>query len=357
MHRDLVFLAGKNALSIIRQEGLRSERVKVVAGAAGGPKSLVLSCLDRAVFGSWFKDRKEPLFLLGSSIGAWRLAAASRSSPSEAMERFQEAYIHQRFTSKPTRREVTIEAVRILNVLLGSKGMEEILEHPYLRLSIMAVRSKWPVAGDNSISLGLGLADAALYNVFHRKGLKFFFERTLFFDPREIPPFSAMAEFPVNRVPLSAKNLKHALLASSSIPLVMLGVKNIPGAPKGTYRDGGVIDYHFDLPFATNPDHLVLYPHYLDRIIPGWFDQKLPWRKPQNENLDNVVLVSPSREFVARLPLKRIAGRDDFRLFKGRDEERIAYWNAIVKASGSLGEEFLEATETGAVRELVEPLS
>ncbi len=34
--------AGSQALEIIRDEGLRPERVRVVAGAAGGPKWLVL---------------------------------------------------------------------------------------------------------------------------------------------------------------------------------------------------------------------------------------------------------------------------------------------------------------------------
>jgi len=356
MRRSLVFRAGKNALSLIRENGLCADMVKVALGAAGGPKWLVLGSLDRAVFGSWFRHRTYPLFLLGSSIGAWRLAAGSLVSPAEAVARLQEAYTHQHFSSGLTPKEVTLEAVKILNNMLGDKGPQEILGHPYMRLNLVAARCKWPVAGDHGVVLGMGLMNVALYNVFHRKGLKYFFERTLFYDPREVPPFTFDDGFPVFRVPLSAQNLKHALLASASIPLVMLGIRNIPGAPRGVYRDGGVIDYHFDLSFMKAENEIALFPHYVDRIIPGWFDQKLAWRRPQASNLDGVVLVAPSRAFTGRLPLGKIPDRNDFRLFRDRDEDRIDYWNAVVKACAHLGEEFLETVETGKVRELVEAM-
>ena len=38
MSHNLVFLAGSEALAVVREQGLRPEMVKVVAGAAGGPK-------------------------------------------------------------------------------------------------------------------------------------------------------------------------------------------------------------------------------------------------------------------------------------------------------------------------------
>jgi len=45
----LVFLAGDRALEAIRSRGLSPEDVEVVAGAAGGPKWLILSRLDRLI--------------------------------------------------------------------------------------------------------------------------------------------------------------------------------------------------------------------------------------------------------------------------------------------------------------------
>ncbi len=137
----------------------------------------------------------------------------------------------------------------------------------------------------------------------------------------------------------------------------MSGVKNIPGAYKGVYRDGGVIDYHMDIPFMEDDEKIVLFPHYMDRIIPGWFDKNLSYRKPCAANMDNVVLVSPSSEFVKTLPYGKIPDRKDFLLFKGRDNERIAYWNDVVSASVCLGEEFLELVENGKIKEQLMPMT
>jgi hypothetical protein len=359
MSKQLVILAGKKAMQIIERHGLRPEMVKVVVGTAGGPKWLVLHGLDRAIFGSWLKERTAPLFLLGSSIGAWRFAAVSQNNPAEALDRFLSAYTEQHYQPNPSPAEIALEGARILGVLLGHAGTGEILNHPFLRLSLVAARCRWPVASDNRVLLSLGLMDAILYNAVHRSALKLFFERTFFYDPREIPPFLESSESPGRVVPLSEKNLHQALLASASIPLLMTGVKNIPEAPKGIYRDGGAIDYHFDLPFmGSNGDSesVVLYPHYLDRVIPGWFDKNLPWRKPHASNMDRVILVSPSREFIERLPCKKLPDRNDFTLFKGRDDDRIAYWNAVIEASKGLGEEFLELVGTSRILTSMQPI-
>ena len=102
MAQRFVALAGKKALPVIRDEGLDPERVQIVAGAAGGPKWLVLYGLDRLLFGRFFKDRKNPLHLIGSSIGTWRFAAASVSDPVSGIERFKEAYFSQRYSPRPT---------------------------------------------------------------------------------------------------------------------------------------------------------------------------------------------------------------------------------------------------------------
>lgn len=67
-------------------------------------------------------------------------------------------------------------------------------------------------------------------------------------------------------VALNAGNLRQALLASGSIPMVMEGVRDLPGAGAGTFRDGGLLDYHLDLPYSG--DDIVLYPHFTDRVIP-----------------------------------------------------------------------------------------
>ena len=135
----------------------------------------------------------------------------------------------------------------------------------------------------------------------------------------------------------------------------MSGVSDIQGAPKGVYRDGGVIDYHLDIPFTTNENKIVLYPHYCGRIIPGWFDKKISWRKPRKEHMENVLLVSPSEKFIRSLPHQKIPDRNDFYLFKGKDDERIAYWEYVSEKSKDLGDEFLDIVNSGKIRDMVVP--
>ncbi len=357
MSENLIFLAGEKALSLIRSEGLSPERIKIVAGAAGGPKWLVLNHLDRVLFSSWFKDRTAPLFLIGSSIGAWRFSAVSQKQSLKAAEKFQSAYLNQCYGPVPTPEDVVAEMTKRMDEFLDDAGIREILNHPCLRLNIMAVRCKGLTSRDKKFPLSVGLLGAILLNLLHRPFMKFFFERALFYDPRDIPPFFDMSGFPVRKIPLTPYNIKAALLASGSIPMVMSGVRDIPGAPEGTYRDGGVTDYHLDIPFMKKEeDGIVLFPHYSRRVVPGWLDKKLFWRKPSASNMENVLLVAPSQEFINRLPGRRIPDRNDFRTFQGRDRERIAYWNTVIDMSKYLAEEFTDAAESGKIRERLKPI-
>jgi len=50
MGKHIIYRAGKKALSKIRDNGLHPENIKVIAGAAGGPKWLILGHLDRFLF-------------------------------------------------------------------------------------------------------------------------------------------------------------------------------------------------------------------------------------------------------------------------------------------------------------------
>jgi hypothetical protein len=129
------------------------------------------------------------------------------------------------------------------------------------------------------------------------------------------------------------------VVATGSIPLVLSGVRDIHGARPGVYRDGGVIDYHLDLPHSVG-ESLTLFPHFYDRIVPGWFDKKLKWRKPHPGNIDRTILISPSAEFVAKLPNAKIPDRTDFVKLSPVDREKA--WRACVAACAELADEFNE---------------
>ncbi len=356
MEAVLSVFAGEKALEVVRERGLRPEDIKLVAGAAGGPKWLVLGQLDRLLFSTWFTDRTEPLFLMGASIGAWRFAALSQNDPVAALDVFEDAYIHQSYNHRPAPADVSAESRRIMSAFVTDRAIEEVMNHPVMRPNILAVRCRLGTGNDHKIPLIMSLGAAAAANTINRKFLSFFFARTLFHHPGQHPPISAENGFSPHMVPLSPANFREALLASGSIPFVMEGVADIPGAPPGVYRDGGLADYHLDLPYSAADDDLVLFPHYMPRIIPGWFDKQLKWRRPHAEYMRNVIMVSPSREFIEKLPTAKIPDRNDFYLFEGKDKERIRYWQQVVKESRRIADAFQDAVESGRIRDMVRPM-
>lgn len=358
MPQRFVLLAGKKALPIIRDEGLDPDRVQIVAGAAGGPKWLVLYGLDRWLFGEFCKDRKEPLHLIGSSIGSWRFAAASVNDPVSGIDNFKAAYFRQRYSDRPTAAEVSRETRRVLEGFIGEDEIRQILSHPWYRPAVLAVRCRGAaLAGEAVFSQTAALGVAALCNAVFRPSLRYFFQRTLFYHPAGNGFWGGFPDFPEQRVALNEANFHQAVMASGAIPLVMAGVSDIPGASPGVYRDGGIIDYHLNLPFPCETDRMVFFPHYAGHIIPGWFDKKVAWRKPVSDYLEKVVLVAPSPEFVAGLPLRKIPDRKDFQIFRGRDADRVDAWKTVVDQSRLLADDLHEAVDSGKIRALVRPFS
>ena len=144
-------------------------------------------------------------------------------------------------------------------------------------------------------------------------------------------------DFQTAFVPLQQNSLAPALHASGAIPFVLTGERDIPGGPAGKYWDGGIIDYHFDLG-QYRGDGLILYPHFSDSVIHGWFDKFLPWRKASIAEIDKLVLLCPSPELVADLPQGKIPDRSDFTRLE--HEQRVSYWQVCVERNKALADEF-----------------
>lgn len=351
--KTLIFKAGAGALESVRKNGFAPERIGTLAGASGGAKWLVLSQLDRAILQTIVPKLRQPVHMIGSSIGSWRFSCYAQSDPIAAIDRFEMAYLEQSYSPDPGIDEITQKSREIIDFVMRDKGVEHTLAHPVLRPHVMTVRAKHIVANEHPFALGAGLMAAAALNVASRRSLGLFFERALFFDERDLPPFFELNGFPMQRVPLTTENYKDAVVASGSIPLVLKGVRNIGGARPGVYRDGGVIDYHLDLP-QSQPDQLTLFPHFYSYIVPGWFDKKLAWRKPDPAHIDRTIVVSPSDEFVASLPLSKIPDRTDFVNFSSLDRTRN--WRAVVRACERMAEEFVEVIEHDQLAARLQPL-
>ncbi|PIE70312.1 MAG: hypothetical protein CSA22_08490 [Deltaproteobacteria bacterium] len=351
MSTDLIFLAGPRAFEKIGDRGLSPDDVDVVVGASGAAKWLVLHGLESAIFGTWFTGRQKPLHLFGTSIGAWKSAAAARQDPVQAFDDLAHAYIHQYYEGKITPAQVSREGNRILNSFLQLEQIDEVLNHPYCRLHLSAVRCRGLMASDLKLPLLGGLMQAWAINQVSRRLYQTQCCPTLFFDPRTPPPFSRDDEFVGGKAALNRENLRQALLASGSIPFIMEGVRNIPGAPDGTYRDGGLYHYHPAFDFLGGQDGIALYPHFYPDVTLGWFDKNRKSRMADGRILADTLLIAPSPAFVETLPLGRIPDRRDFTRMAGRDKERVAFWEQTVAMSKQLGDQFLEAAASGKIRD------
>ncbi|MBB4636929.1 patatin-like phospholipase family protein [Longimicrobium terrae] len=352
MASALSVLAGPDALRILRERGLRPEDVDVVPGASGGPKWLVLAGLDRFLFGEFFRvPRQRPLHLIGSSIGSWRMACLAQHDPLAALARGHEAYIEQRYEARPTPPEVSEVSSRVLNDLLGPAGEDEILAHPWARLHVITSQTRGAAASERAWVQSAALAAAAAGNLVSRRSLALHMRRVIFHSAGDTSPFRELADFPTLHLPLSRKNLRPALLASASIPLVLAGVR-IPGA-QGMHRDGGVIDYHPHFSFGPG-EGLVLYPHFYPHLVPGWFDKSLPWRRARGINFRRAVVLAPSPAFVASLPGGRIPDRNDF--YRMTDSERIQAWRTVLHLSERVADELRERMAAGTLADAAAPI-
>ncbi len=352
-HVSLTLKAGLGALNSVKTHGFDVSSIGTIAGASGGAKWLVLSQLDRAILANLVPKLQGPVHLLGTSIGSWRFACYAQNDPIAAIERFEAAYVEQRFSERPGVHEITATSREIIRLLLGANGVDEILNHPVFRTHVMAVRSRHILASEKPWLLGTGLLTAATLNLLSRRTLGMFFERALFYDSRDLPPFFNATGFPLQQVVLGPRNLEDAVVATGSIPFVLTGVRDIDGARPGVYRDGGVIDYHHDLPHSAE-ERLTLYPHFYDRIVPGWFDKKLGWRRPHPEHVDRTILISPSKAFVAKLPNGKIPDRTDFVNYT--PEERIKAWRGCISACEELADDFNEILERDQLAARLQPL-
>ncbi|WP_025820758.1 patatin-like phospholipase family protein [Shewanella marina] len=333
----LQLLAGSTAIKTITEQGINQADFGVMLAASGGPKWLAVAGLDKYLFSEFFKERQTPLDTLGTSSGAWRLACFAQQQPLAAYQRFQQAYIEQRYEVKPKPQQVSDNVATILSYILGTELGRDIVSHPYINSQFIACRAKGLNRSQSPILLSTGLAVTGLSNLLSRGSLATYFERFLF-STKKISSAFSLTDLPTQHISLTEANIADVLRASGSIPLLMAPVKQISGAPAGVYYDGGITDYHFDLALPESKG-MVIYPHFNQYISPGWFDKSLPWRRAR-ANYHNALVLAPSAEFVARLPYGKIPDRSDFA--KMDTETRINNWNQVSSLSEHLADEFNE---------------
>jgi len=355
----LRILAGPFAIEQMRRQGLQAEQIIAIAGAAGGPKGLILGPLDQFIFGHWLKASEQPIDLIGASIGCWRLAAACAPDPEDKLKAFSKAYIEQDYRIPEGQRRPSPTAVSAsfadgLSQFFGGLA-KQVLEHGRYRLHVVASRGSQALARaavGSSFDLSLAFARAWLANAQSRHALGAYLERIVFsssgaclrhqLGQASVKTDAALFlhDFPARQVCLDEANWLAALQASCSIPMVLDPVWDLQGAPQGPYWDGGLTDYHLRLNYTALKPGLVLYPHFVDKLIPGWLDKPWFWRHRTSAALDNLVLLCPGRAWLAGLPDGRLPDRHDFVRFAHDPVARMRRWRVVLEQAQSLARAF-----------------
>ena len=341
--------AGPRARAVLRERGLCATDVRVIPAAAGGPKGLVLNPLDRFIFGHWLPQARQTVHLLGASIGAWRMAAATLPDASAALAQLADDYITQSYEHAPGRApkpRVVSQAFGLkIEQRLGVRAAE-VLSHPHWRLHVFTSHGRHLLHRQGRWRTPVGYFGAFAANAVHRRALGSFIDRVVFADPRDALPFP-LADFRSHRAVLTAANLAPAILASCSIPFWLDAVHDIPGGPRGAYWDGGITDYHLHLNYAAMTDGLVLYPHFQPTVVPGWLDKAWKHRHRSSAMLDNLVLLSPKAQWLQTLPGRKLPDRTDFRTYVDDDAGRMRVWRQAVAESQRLADEFAQLARSG----------
>jgi len=345
----LEIYAGETALKTIKEKGFTPDIFNNFLGASGGPKWFVLYGLDKYFFGDFFQHQQQPLNLIGSSAGAFRMACFAQQDPVAAIERLAKNYSETVYSSKANAAEITDKARELLDILFGESGAEEIINNKIFKAHFVVAKCRGLVASENKVLLGLGLLSSLLRNGAKRSLIKSQYERYVFQHQESQLQLHDPDNISTTRLAFSENNIKDALLASGAIPMVMQGIQDIADCGPGMYRDGGIIDYHFDLAL----DGLTLYPHFSSTLKAGWFDKNLS-RNVRAEHYDKTVLVCPSQAFIDLLPYGKIPDRKDFVTLD--PEQRLQYWQQVFLESEKLAAAFKSFHQTQDIKQ-IKPIS
>lgn len=328
--------AGPTALTTIKEQGIQPNLFTTMLGASGGPKWFTLFGLDKYLFGEFFKDRRLPLDLIGSSAGAFRFAALSQHDPVKAITNLANIYSNTVYSDNADANEITGKAKDLIREVYPKAGIAEAINNPVFRPHFIVAKCSGLTASQSKLPQLAGLLGSLALNRINRSLLANQYQRYVFKSEHSTLTIAESDPFSTHYHTLTQNNFAQALLASGSIPMVMNSVNYIAGAPNGVYRDGGIIDYHFDVNIEQQQG-LILYPHFNDAPKPGWFDKNLS-RQCSDKNYDKVVMLSPSRQFIDSLPFKKIPDRKDFTDMDA--STRIRYWTEVLKQTEQLADSF-----------------
>ena len=350
MARTFTIKAGSFALDHMKKKGLSPGDISVIPAAAGGPKWIALYAFDKYLLSNWFHERQTPLHLVGASAGAWRMLCYTLPDSLDAMDRFLKGYVEQWYEVKPTPEELTHMLEGLLSDILGERGANSLLEEKMERLYVISTQTRFRKKKNSQYRRSF--LKIALKNSVSRKWLQSEVDRIVFTNSGH-QNLIIDDGFKTTYLPFTDENMVSALRSTGTIPMMMNPVDGVGTVP-GLFWDGALIDYHIGLDYQS--DGLIFYPHFSDRIIEGWFDKFLPWRKFQDKVLDRMILVTPSKAFIDSWPDSKLPDRKDFETYFSDNDRRISNWYEVAARGKEMAEEFHAYWQSGKLLDIVQPI-
>lgn len=350
MAKTFKLKAGLKAIDHIKKRGLSPDDITVMNAAAGGPRWISLYAFDKYLAQQWFQDRTKPLHLVGSSSGAWRMMCHALPDTLEAFDRFLDYYVNQSYDTLPPPELVANGLDEVVSNILGDNTAQSLLDNTNKKLYIISTLCHTGRLSKRQQQLYFG--KLGFKNLFSRNWLAKDVERIIFTNTTDSDVILE-DRFTSKYLAFNDEHLIHMIRSTGTLPFLMTPVDSIPEL-NGVLWDGAIIDYQIGLEYNT--DGLIFFPHYMDTLHQGYFDQYLPYRKFNGKVLDRMIMLSPSEEYIKSLPNNKISDSTDWKAYLGNNEERTSNWYEVARRGQEIVDEFDYYYRAGKLMDVIEPI-
>lgn len=314
------------------------DKFTVFAAPASGPRGFTTMGFDTAFFQMAIDSKIHGnKWFLGGSTAALRFCCLISSiivnhNLSNSM---REHFTDMTYKAGDTPQVLSPMMEQLINICAPEELIDKIVSHPDLHLAIMVAHFDPCYISYPDWRLKMVFLSLFLLNLVRPGQMSKFYKRTCFYTGPEPPPF--FDDKTVEFCPITARNLKSVLKATTCVPFVSERVSSIHGLDAaGLFYDGAICDYHMNV-CITNPDYQMLFLGDVPdkHIKQSFFDVIVPWKGAPDSYFENCSVIKPSDLFVDKILGKRLPNVSDWfdKDYIKDPEKRKASWRSVYNLS------------------------